>query len=344
MDQSGSDGTKKRKLAAAKPRPEPQPTVQVHVKDEEPEKEDMSARQFAEQMMRAKKGTNLTASNNKEQRVRTVKQGNVAKTPLPSSGSSHTDADDDMSPAQSPALNAGDVADMLEPAPAGPTTLRLTPSNKPTKEKAPKPKKEEVIETKKQRQNRQKKEAEKQERARQEQERKILEERQRRAAREARGEPAKNGSSVSKPPAKNAWTDGTPVQPANDHDMPLIVNGSTNGPLLDTYDAESTASSDGMKASTAATSTTEAESSHRDQDMSSGEEVIAKAQGGDDGWTTVAVPRKQKKTGNTVSAESKPSQMAKASINNRPNGFLALKDESEQRAGLDPLDASNWDA
>lgn len=344
VDQSGSDGAKKRKLAASKPKPEPQPPIQVHIQGDEPEKEDMSPRQFAEQMMRAKQGTNLTASKSKEQRVKTVKQGNAVKTPVLLSGSSHADADDDMPPTQSLAFKAGDVTDMLEPAPAGPTTLRLMASSKPIKEKAPKPKKEGVVETKKQRQNRQKKEAERQERARQEQERKAMEERQRRAAREARGEPAKNGIAVSKPPTTQAWAAGKPVPPANEDGMPPIGIGSTNGPMLDTYDAESTASSDGMKASTAATSTTEAESNHRELDMSSGEEVASKAQSGDDGWTTVAVPRKQKKTGNTVPSESKPSQTAKLSINGRPNGFLALNEESEQRAGLDPMDASNWDA
>lgn len=300
-EKDGSAGTKKRKAPKKEqPQSQPQQTPAVVVDQaEREEKEDMSNRKFAEQMAKARKGANLTAPKSKEGRIKTVKQGSAVGTPVLSSEGSQTgaDGDDDMSPAASPAFNAGDVSDMLEPAAKGPSTLRLTSPSQPQKERAPRQKKEEAVETKKQRQNRMKKEQERLERQTQEQERKKMEEKTRRAAREARGEPAKNGIPVSKPPANNAWTEPKPAAaPA--------ANG--NGPLLDTFDADSTASSNGgPEPSTAATST----NGHLSE-----EEQMATAmkQSEDESGWSVAAPKKQQKkkavngdvTGNSTPVEA----------------------------------------
>lgn len=318
----------------------------VVVQNDEPEEIDMSTRQFAQQMAQARKGHQLGSSKGKEQKVKTVKQGSALNTPLLSSGSSQADADDDMSPVPSPALKGGDVSDMLEPTTAGPTTLRVTASTKPQKEKVSRQPKEEVVLSKKQRQNRQKVEEQKAQRAEEERERKALEERQRRAARLARGEPAKNGLGVSKPPTSNAWTDSTPT-------ATTPVNGSSGGPLLDTFDAESTSSSTGIpEASTAATSMTGSAHLHTDGDAMSEEEQVAMAvrkSQDENGWTEVAQPKKGKKKGAEAVAPasvpatkkvSEPTPVAKGKV----NGFSALQDQYVQRTDADPSDASNWDA
>ena len=356
---NGKENAKRRKVQSYPPPPQ-QAAPTVVVQNDNDDKEDLSTRQFAEQLAKARKGTDLSAPKSKEQRLKTVKQGSAKSSPLQTTEPG-ADADDDLSPAASPALNAGDVSDMLEPKTSGPSTLRLTAPAQPQKEKVARKKKEEPVESKKQRQNRQKKEREREDREAEEKERKLREEKQRRAAREARGEPAKNGIPVSKPPASNAWAN-KPAPAGNENAAPA-VNGSA---LLDTFDAESTASSNGgNEPSTAATSTTDAETiQQRGRDELSEEEQMAKAMkesGDESGWTTVAQPKKQKgkKTDGETNGVStpvepaptpkpapvtKPAPANKPVVNGKPKGFQALKDEYEQRTDVDPNDASNWDA
>ncbi|KAK5123076.1 hypothetical protein LTR85_003272 [Meristemomyces frigidus] len=349
-----NDGAKKRKGQGKQPA-QAQATPAIAEEKEDDDEIDMSTKHFAEQLSKARKGNDLSTKKGTENRLRTVKQGSAVDARVQSSASSQADADDDMSPTASPEVNGGDVSDMLEPAAKGPSTLRLTASAKPQKEKVARQPKQEEIETKKQRQNRMKKEQQRLEREAEEKERKVAEEKQRRAARMARGEPAKNGIPVSKPPASNAWTEPKAGQSTSENTTPA-VNGTSSGPLLDTFDAESTASSnDGMKASTAATSTTQ-----RDKDGVSEEEQMSQAmkQSEDEsGWTTVEVPKKQKKKqgadedATRISTPIEPAPTPKAAppaskpaVNGKPNGYSALKDEYEQRADVDPNDASNWDA
>ncbi len=176
--------TRKRKVQTKEPAPAQEaPALGFHA--EEPEEIDMSTRAFAEQMAQKRKGTDLSTSKGKEQRVKTIKQSSALNAPVLSSGSSQAgaDADDDMSPAASPALKAGGVGDMLEPVGLGPSTLRLTAPTKPQKEKVARQPREQVVETKKQRQNRQKIEAKQLAREEDEKVRKVLEEKQRRTAR-----------------------------------------------------------------------------------------------------------------------------------------------------------------
>jgi hypothetical protein len=346
--------TRKRKVQTKEPTSAPQaPAVVVSADDED--EVDNSTRAFAQQMAQNRKGTDLSTAKNKESRVKTVKQSSALNTPVLSSGSSQTgaDGDDDLSPTLPPTVNAGDVADMLEPVASGPSTLRVTAPTKPQKERAARQPKEEVVETKKQRQNRQRAEAQRAQREEDEKERKALEERQRRAAREARGEPARNGIPVSKPPTSNAWTSQTPT-PVNGIKAPTEMQ---NAPLLDTFDAESNSSSNGGPAmSTAATSTTSAGAPIYDPGMASEEEQLAEAmrQSEDEsGWTTVAQPKKQKKktsngdagvNGEPVLSNKTNVSTPKPTANGKPKGFQALEVEYEQRADADPNDSSNWDA
>ena len=338
--QSGNENARKRKVQTKEPA---QPTTAVVVQaDDDPEEIDMSTKQWAQQMLKARQGEDLTSTNRKEQRVKTVKQRSAIDAPVLSSGS-----DDDTSPVQSPGLRPGDVSDMLEPVTAGPSSMRITAPSKPQKEKAVRQPREEVVETKKQRQNRQKVEERRMQQQADEQARKALEENQRRAAREARGEPAKNGMQSAKAPANNAWN----AKPPNGTPTPPAANPSNTAPLLDTFDVESNSSSNGGQASTAATSTSGGRQSY-DLDLPSEEDQLARAmkQSEDEsGWTTVAQPKKQKKKVADVEAEpvvtnktNVPS--AKPMTNGKPKGFQALDVQYEQRTNADPSDASNWDA
>ncbi|WPG99717.1 Hypothetical protein R9X50_00253600 [Acrodontium crateriforme] len=328
---SGNDGVKNRK--GKKQGAQPLTSHAEAVQQPEPEEDaiDMSTKQFAEQMAKARQGQKIGGAVPNAQRVRTVKQGSAMT--VPNFDSNLVD--------ESSAKNAGDVSDMLESAAAAPSTLRIVASDKPKKEKVAHKPKEVAVETKKQRQNRLKKEAVKEQREEEEKQRKVLAENQRRIARESRGEPAKNGIPIAKPVASNAWSE-QPAKPAS------VSNGTNHGPLLDTFDAESTGSSNGgFGASTAATSTTGAsESEQIAQAMRESED--------ESGWTTVAVPKKQKKTQSTESAgdstpvaqpESKPkaAPAVKPISGAKPNGFQALDDQYKQRTDLDPSDASNWD-
>lgn len=197
-------------------------------------------REFAKQLAKAKAGK--TFSNKSEggkQREKSVKQSRAnqlsgsaeKKKEAPTYSSvaapdSSVDADDDTAgdadvdagadDQQSPVIAADSgptdvsgVADMLEPAPAAPSILRITDTSskqKPKVAKAP-----EQVETKKQRQNRKKAEAAKASRQEAEQERKVLEEKQRRQARIAEGRAAKDGSQFFAANGnKSAWTQGAP--------------------------------------------------------------------------------------------------------------------------------------
>ncbi|KAK3720435.1 hypothetical protein LTR37_003847 [Vermiconidia calcicola] len=345
--QGGSDATRKRKALTKEPAKAPAPTVVVQ--DDEPEEIDINTKQFAQQMAEARKGAKLGSRDTKEQRVKTVKQSSALNTPVLSSGSSQ--ADDDLSPAVSPSYDpAGGVSDMLEPAAPGPSTLRVTAPTKPQREKVARQPKQEETGTKKQRQNRQRVEAQRLQREADEKERKALEEKQRRAAREARGEPARNGMPVSKPPVQSAWQPAKSVT-AYGTSSASVATENQNGPLLDTFEAESNSSSNGApEVSTAATSTTST------RDIPAEEDQVAQAmrQSEDEsGWTTVAQPKKQQKkkasNGDVTPVEpvltNKTNVMpTKATANGKPKGFQALEVEYEQRTDADPNDSSNWDA
>jgi hypothetical protein len=167
--------------------------------------------------------------------------GEKAESYLSGASTTGADADDDLSPAVSPALKANtalkvpsgkDVSDMLESQGNAPSVLKINASDKPARSNKPQQQRSDVPqETKKQRQNRKKAEEAKHQREADEKARQALLEQQRRTARIARGEPAKNGLQPSKPPASNAWDSGRPASVA-------VAAATSTGPLLDTFDPE----------------------------------------------------------------------------------------------------------
>lgn len=343
------NGNKKRKadkqpIRAAAPFAAPAP---------EPEEDeiDMSTRQFALNMQKARDGIQVKSAGKEQARVRSVKPKNSAATnQVLSSGSSQADAEEDWSPAVSPALQAGGIEDMLEPAAAGPSSIRILASEKPQQEKAKKQAKKEVVETKKQRQNRKKAEQKRLEQEEHNQEWKQRQEQQRRGAREARGEPARNGIPVAPAPANNPWSERNAQR---DTQLPATTTDGNNAQLLDTFETESNSSSN-HGASTAATSTTDAAPSRwADDEVAKAIEESER----ESGWSEVKSSKKPKKKaseGETngdatpvaapapVSKPSKPAAKPTNKPASRPVGFQALNDELGATADNDEL--SGWTA
>jgi hypothetical protein len=257
-----SDGSKKRKAgkkqsAAPAPALTPAPAAKrQELDDDVAQEEDNKA--WAQQLASLKKGTSLAPPTRTDSRNRT--------------------------PSMSPSLAAGDVSDMLEPASAGPSVLRLTGSSKPTKANQPRQTQAQQEETKKQRQNRKKVEDRKLEREAEERERQALLETQRRTAREARGEPAKNGIAASQAPTSSAWAADVAKRVIQ---APAVAVTGESAPMLDTFD---------QSASNGA--------SEEDQLR------LAKQISQDDsGWNTVPKGKKQqKKKGAVVGSEDSTSE------------------------------------
>ena len=156
-----------------------------------------------------------------------------------------------------------------------------------------------------------------------------LEEKQRRAAREARGEPARNGISVAAAPAKSPWSE----QQKSSMPGPKV---NENSALLDTFDAESTTSSNGgFAVSTAATSATDGNEALEEEQVAR----ALKASEDESGWQTVNVPKKSKKKGSDGASEAAPAsnatvarpkeqaRPAQKAVVGKPTGFQALKVE-----------------
>ncbi|KAH8676197.1 hypothetical protein BX600DRAFT_196861 [Xylariales sp. PMI_506] len=304
--------TKKKAEKAQKPKPKPKPApanepLYSTSSDFNAEADAAASREsdraFAQLMSQRKEGTKLTATKTDERRQKSVKQSRAQEIDIPTSkvsapSSTTGDADDDMSPATSPVVNAADshgVSDMLEPSAPGPSVLRLTGTDAvKTKEKKAKP--AEVAESKKQRQNRQKAERKKLEREQDELERKKLEEAQRRRARIAEGRPAKDGSGfiATQSNAWNAKTNGDstsflPVQP------------------LDTFEAAQKPAAAAAVAPKPATGGTKSRSDSWMSSLPSEEEQIAELLK-DEGWNEVPAKKgkKTKKAGDSSDALSTP--------------------------------------
>lgn len=275
-------------------------------------------REFARQLNNAKTGTNMMPKSEAGSRQKSVKLSK-AKTsdneePRGPNGEHGSDGDDDLSSAQSPELNptvskSGDVSDMLETKPAGPSVLRLTESSTPQPIKPRKTASEPQQElTKKQRQNRAKKEAEKALNQEVEAQRRIALEKQRRRAREAEGRPAKDGSSTiytPPPPKTSAWT-------SNARD----VSASQPGPqFLPTFEATSapvdpspTASQENVRPAVGQASQNQATTSYNPDGLSESEQLRILL---DDnaGWDTVKGKKSNKKMPK-ISSEAPASDVA----------------------------------
>jgi hypothetical protein len=294
------------------PQPAPaEPETYASKAKSKPEKSDNDLA-FAQQLVKAQEGKKfLNKTEGGKQREKTVKQSRVGKANEPAnqdaqsppSSTTGGDADDEPSPIQSPEVAPADpsgVADMLEPAPKGPSVLRLTeptekPKAKPKAAKAP-----EVVETKKQRQNRKKAEAAKEARQEAEKERKVLEERQRRTARIAEGRAAKDGSQFTAANGnKSAWSEGAP---ASEGSKAADTNGLHQP--LDTFEKPA-----GAKA---------AEKTKADANwiatLPSEEEQMEKLKDDADEWSTVQSKSVKAKKNKQVSSASSGDEQTSAPI------------------------------
>lgn len=283
--------------------------------------DDEDNKAWAQQLASLKKGTTLAPPTRTDSRGRTVKQSAAGTTPGFSSASSNAaDADDDLTPAVSPSLGAGDVSDMLEPTSSGPSILRLTESSKPSRTTQERQQTSaQTQETKKQRQNRKKVEERRLQREAEEKERQLLLENQRRAARQARGEPAKNGIPTSKPPASSAWAAQTAARVADAPAVSTSNDRPDGNALLDTFDHDAQANV-GSNAAPAKGTTTSSKSTSWDNDLLSEEDqmqMAKKLSEDESGWNTVPKGKKQKKKTQTAgSAEGNFSD--NGSVHNEP--------------------------
>lgn len=347
-ESSGKGSGKNKRKANIQPTPQ-MPVVAAAQQDDD-DALDMSTRQFAANMMKARDGIDMKKTDNKETRVKTVKTKTM-DSPVLSTGTSQS-GDVEWSQVTSPALRSNGIDDMLEPTAPGPSALRITAPSKPVKEKVNKQQPKQVAtESKKQRQNRKKKEDERLAREEAEKVRKVQQEQQRRTAREGRGEAARNGIPIPAAPAQNPWSEQNAAR-----EVQLPVKAGDNTQLLDTFDVESTSSSNADRISTAATSTTDAPADGNQSEEEDYAKAIAESER-ETGWNEVKSSKKSKKniqveaTGNTtpvaapVSKTTPTYSNTKTPSNGKPVGFAALNDEYEQRADFaDPSDADNWTA
>ncbi|KAI9712943.1 MAG: hypothetical protein M1828_001502 [Chrysothrix sp. TS-e1954] len=268
--------------------------------------------EWARQLSAARQGVTLSVPD-KNQRQRSPRRPQAEAATDEASEQPKSDKKSSASVQNAPADNvtasAGDVSDMLEPTPAGPSVVRVTgeeQAKKPKAPQAPAP----VQETKKQRQNRKKVEEKKLAREQEEKERKVAEEKQRRTAREARGEPAKNGLGAASVPASSAWSQSNKANGA-----PVVAdsNGVKNAPLLDTleHDAVSTSSSNEPAAHHMTPSTSP---STHEQELPSEETQMQmlSQMNGDAGWNEVTKPKKGKKK--NTNATTSPERQQKENL------------------------------
>ncbi|KAJ5247476.1 hypothetical protein N7468_002459 [Penicillium chermesinum] len=243
--------------------------------DEKPEN-DVDQKEMARRLAGIKNGTSQ-AQVPKSQKKKAKK---AAKLESGSHASSTTgaDADDDLSPANSPQVNAtssaGYVSDMLE-APAPPASVLRVTGNVETEPKKQKAQSFKPVETKKQRQNRLKNESRKQQVQEAEEQRRQLLEKQLHTARD--------------PPATNAWQ---PKEASK-------VNGTTPGAapaaapvhLLDTFEPAAAAPAP----------------KKWDAGLPSEEEQIRILGAAEDEWTTVSTKKPKKKSGKADESVSETS-------------------------------------
>ena len=348
---SGNDepaARRKNSKRATTPIP-PTPAV-THAEDPGKE-EETDIKNWAANLAKLKEGSTLAPPTHTSQRQKTVRQSAANATPdFPSAlYAAPADADDELSPAVSPTLQAkisgADVADMVEASSPGPSSLRLTeptqprPAKQQRKSASPQPQ-----ETKKQRQNRQKVEAKKLEREEQEKARRVLEEKQRRTARESRGEPAKNGVVPAKVPASNSWTQA-PANGAIQNPTPNPSNSMpTDTQLLDTFDQDTTASTASSSGRATSPNSNTTAGTNWDGPLPSEEEQLRIISENDDtSWSTVPSGKKNKKkagplsngdaanqvsSDNSVSAQavSKPSKDALKEPRPASNGGYSVLD------------------
>ncbi|PGH05383.1 hypothetical protein AJ80_08351 [Polytolypa hystricis UAMH7299] len=266
-------------------------------------KEEVDNKEFARQFSKVKEGTSLVAPqkgpSKKEQRAA------VKHTPTSFEGSSGevvstrassttgADADDDLSPVESPLVNpitgvSGDISDMLEaPAPRA-SVLRVTGT---ANQQAPKKKSDSFkpVETKKQRQQKIKNENRKLMVEEAEKQRRALLEKQLHTARESeRREAAK-----SKPAGPNPWA----AKPAAAASGEAPKAPAPAASLLDTFEPVTKPEEQKPKASAPRPARIPSQGSWTDDLPSEEEQMRILGVSSDNEWTTVPSKKKEKKKG-----------------------------------------------
>lgn len=351
--------------------------------DHSPELEDNSGNadndgmdnmEFAKQLSSLKTGTSVTKPPNTNDSGKTKKVGKRGEAvTVPSDGHSGlngvrnskdisnassttgADGDDDLSPTHSPLLRAtlgtkvsGDVSDMLEAKPKGPSVLRLTEPSEPQVVRQAKPQKSvQEQETKKQRQHRKKNEEKKLAREEAEKERRIALEKQLRTAREAEGRPSKNGLSPSKPPTTSVWT-----KPNGEAVSSSSSVAEINSTLLDTFD-ENTSSAVKTIPQEHGGNSVAASSKVWEREMPSEEEQmrLLNEMDGNDGWSTVKKATKSKKKMNVDKENEtsfvdngKSTMVSNVANDTNPNGTYDASTSTNSMtsdSGLDPAQGRN---
>jgi hypothetical protein len=324
---------------------DPTPRAQGKEKSDEPDN-----REFARQLAKAKEGHtfNTKKSDGGKQKEKSVKQSRANKMAVPAdekisvpSSTTGIDADDDESSAASPEAKPTDVsgvADMLEPARAGPSVLRLTDTTEKKKPKAAKA--AEPVETKKQRQNRLKAEAAKVAREEAEKDRKVMEEKQRREARIAEGRAAKDGSQfmAAVNGNKSAWTqspaNGTAPQAEATHEPldtfePVVNKKKQKQQKVEPVAAPATVSAPALAPATAKPATGNWTSS-----LPSEEEQLQLLKAEEDEWSTVTTKASKKTVKKSASSDSGDEPVVSrpaAAVQQPVNGAASSKTAPKQQ-------------
>ncbi|KAJ5291600.1 hypothetical protein N7478_000851 [Penicillium angulare] len=297
----------KKKTKAPEPakKPELKTVVSPPTSEDEKAEDDVDPKEMARRVAAIKNGTNPAAAPGSKNQKKKAKKTQQLESGSHASSTTGADADDDLSPAVSPQVNAvpsaGYVSDMLESPAPGASVLRVT-GNVESEPKKQKVQNFKQVETKKQRQQRQKNEVRKQQVQEAEEQRRQLLEKQLHTAREhERREAAR-----SQAPATNAWqTKEAPKAKVNGAPKAAPAPASTSAPvqLLDTFEPSSAPA---QKKWT--------------QELPSEEEQmrILGAANGVDEWTTVSKTKKTKKKGGkadesvseTSASENQPTPVA----------------------------------
>lgn len=338
----------KRKTKAPEPAPAKKPEVQTVVsppttEDEKPD-EDIDRKEMARRLAAMKNGTSQAAApSSKSQKKKQKKTAAQPESGSHASSTTGADADDDLSPAASPQVNAtvpsaGYVSDMLEaPAPSA-SVLRVT-GNVETAPKKQKAQSFKQVETKKQRQQRLKNETRKQQVQEAEEQRRKLLERQMHIARESE----RREAARSQPPTTNAWQGKNAANGVDN--APSAATAPTPAPaappmqLLDTFEPTTVPAAPAQKKWA--------------QGLPSEEEQMRMlgASNGEDEWTTVSTKKPKKKGGKpeesvseTSASESQPAPVAPAPVEPRVSVTPTyIPDILRSREKSHPLD-SDWAA
>ncbi|QQK47064.1 hypothetical protein Pdw03_1962 [Penicillium digitatum] len=356
VDKTEATVATKKSKRKSKPAPEPvaakksevktvvsPPTTEDEKPDEEIDRKEMARRMAGLKTIAPAQPAPAKPAPTKGQKKNKKKAAQLETSDTRASSTTGAEADDDLSPAASPAVkatvpSAGYVSDMLEAPAPGASVLRVTGNveSQPKKQKAQTFKE---VETKKQRQQRLKNEARKQQVQEAEVERKKLLEKQLHTARESERREAARSTA----PATNAWQTKESTAPVKtsvvnggSRPAPVVPATSASQGLLDTFE------------SPAAPAPTKWA-----QNLPSEEEQmrLLGAANGDDEWTTVSKKQPKKKGGRsdesvseTSASENQSTPVAPAPVEPRVTVTPTyLPDILRSREKGHPLD-SDWAA